>query len=222
MSPTSRSSFLIIDPQPLVGRGVAGLLRDEVGVNVFHGSGRLELIAAEMADFRPDVVILGIGPNDTDPAIEAIGRVHAADPECRVMVLIDPNARLEATDLVRLGITSVVSRSASLDEVVLAVRQLLAGHKSLDGQMTARLLAELSSAVNRTDSAALPNGLTRRELQVLELVGDGLPNRDVASRLHISENTVKNHMRSIHEKLGVRTRTEAVVKAAREGLLGIA
>ena len=219
--PQSRTGFLIIDPQPLVGRGLAALLRDEVGVNVFIGSGRSELIAAEMADYLPGVVIIGINGSDTGQGLEAIGIIHQVDPQCRVMVLIDPNARLEAADLVRLGITSVVSRNASLDEVVLAVRQLLAGHKSLDGQMTARLLAELTTAVSRSEGTSTPNGLTRRELQVLELVGDGLPNRDVALRLHISENTVKNHMRSIHEKLGVRTRTEAVVKAAREGLLGI-
>jgi two-component system NarL family response regulator len=87
--------------------------------------------------------------------------------------------------------------------------------------MAARLMGELSAALRRADRHGASESLTRRELQVLTLVADGLPNRAVASELHISENTVKNHMRNVHEKLGVHTRTEAVVKAARDGLLGL-
>lgn len=220
MAAPTRANVLIIDHQPLLMRGLASLLRDEVGVNAVLSSGRNDLIPAEIADFTPDVVILGIA-SDMASALETAQIVLAARESARLIVLLDPSAEFETSDLIRLGISSVISRDASLDEVVLAVRQVLAGQKSLDGQMASKLIAELSVAVKRADHGQRDGGLTRRELQVLTLVADGLPNRDVANALHISENTVKNHMRSVHEKLGVRTRTEAVVKAAREGLLGL-
>jgi DNA-binding NarL/FixJ family response regulator len=215
----NRTGVLIVDHQPLVVRGLASLLRDEVGVPVFQGSGRPELLAAELVDYQPSVVIIGtlVGHSFS---LDPVAVVTANEPDARVVVLVDPVAHLEPYDLVRLGVASLISRFASLDEIVLAVRQVLAGQQSLDGHMASRLLNELSLAIRRADSGG-DGGLTKREMQVLELVADGLPNRDVATALHISENTVKNHMRSIHEKLGVKTRTEAVVKAARDGLVGL-
>lgn len=220
MAGPARANVLIVDHQPLLTRGLASLLRDEVGVNALLSSGRVELLPAEIADFTPDVVILGV-ISDTAAAVNLAQTVSSAGKDIRLVILLDSTAEFEAADLVRLGVSSVISRDASLDEVVLAVRQVLAGQKSLDGQMAAKLIDELTVAVRRADHGKRDGGLTRRELQVLTLVADGLPNRDVANALHISENTVKNHMRSVHEKLGVRTRTEAVVTAAREGLLGI-
>lgn len=220
MSATSRANVLIVDPQPLVARGLASLLREEVGVNAFTSSGRKELLAAELTDYRPVVVALGVG-RDLDTALGLAKIVLEAEGDMRLIVLLDARSELSAADFVRFGMSSVISRDASLDEVVFSVRQVLAGQKALDGQMASRLIAELSAAVKHTDQVRRDGGLTRRELQVLTLVADGLPNREVAQSLHISENTVKNHMRSVHEKLGVRTRTEAVVTAAREGLLGL-
>ena len=220
MAPSVRANVLIVDPQPLVARGLASLVRDEVGVNAFMSSSRKEVLAAEIADYHPEVVVLGVGAS-MDAALGLARVVLESDEGSRLVVLLDPQSDLSAADFVRLGMSSVISRDASLDEVVLAIRQVLAGQKALDGQMASRLIAELSVAVRRADQGQRDGGLTKRELQVLTLVADGLPNRDVANRLHISENTVKNHMRSVHEKLGVRTRTEAVVKAAREGLLGL-
>jgi DNA-binding NarL/FixJ family response regulator len=198
----SRTGVLVVDHQPLLARGLASLL-----------------LAAEMADYQPRLVVIGT-TSGRQVSLEIVTLITNADPDCRVIVLVDPFGSIEPNELVRLKVSSLVSRFASLDEVVLAIRQVLAGQQSLDGYMAARLLNELTLAIRRADAKS-DGGLTKREMQVLELVADGLPNREVANGLHISENTVKNHMRSVHEKLGVKTRTEAVVKAARDGLLGL-
>lgn len=219
MFDASRTGVLVVDHQPLLARGLASLLRDEIGIPVYQASGRQELLAAEMADYQPRLVVIGTA-SGRQVSLELVTLITDADPDCRVIVLVDPFGSIEPNELVRLKVSSLVSRFASLDEVVLAIRQVLAGQQSLDGYMAARLLNELTLAIRRAD-AKPDGGLTKREMQVLELVADGLPNREVANGLHISENTVKNHMRSVHEKLGVKTRTEAVVKAARDGLLGL-
>ncbi len=220
MASATRTNVLIVDHQPLFARGIASLLRDEVGVHAFMSSSRKEVLAAEMADYQPEVVVLGVG-YDMDSALGLAKVVLESEQASRLVVLIDTHSELSAANFARLGMSSVISRDASLDEVVLAIRQVLAGQKALDGQLASRLIAELTVAVRRAAAGQREGGLTKRELQVLTLVADGLPNREVANHLHISENTVKNHMRSIHEKLGVRTRTEAVVKAVREGLLDL-
>lgn len=219
MFDASRTGVLVVDHQPLLARGLASLLRDEIGIPVYQSSGRQELLAAEMADYQPRLVVIGT-TSGRQVSLELVTLITDADPDCRVIVLVDPFGSIEPNELVRLKVSSLVSRFASLDEVVLAIRQVLAGQQSLDGYMAARLLNELTLAIRRADARS-DGGLTKREMQVLELVADGLPNREVAKGLHISENTVKNHMRSVHEKLGVKTRTEAVVKAARDGLLGL-
>ncbi|MFT6565124.1 MAG: two-component system NarL family response regulator [Actinomycetes bacterium] len=219
MLDASRTGVLVVDHQPLLARGLASLLRDEIGIPVYQASGRQELLAAEMADYQPRLVVIGT-TSGRQVSLEIVTLITNADPDCRVIVLVDPFGSIEPNELVRLKVSSLVSRFASLDEVVLAIRQVLAGQQSLDGYMAARLLNELTLAIRRADAKS-DGGLTKREMQVLELVADGLPNREVANGLHISENTVKNHMRSVHEKLGVKTRTEAVVKAARDGLLGL-
>ncbi len=215
----SRTGVLIVDHQPLLARGVASLLRDEIGIPVYQASARQELLAAEMADYQPRLAVVGTTVGNQF-SVDPVKLIAQADPDCRIVVLVDPHGSIEPYDLVRLNVSALASRFATLEEVVLAVRQVLGGQQSLDAYMATRLLKELSVTARRVDAGSA-GGLTRREMQVLELVADGLPNREVANQLHISENTVKNHMRSVHEKLGVKTRTEAVVKAAREGLLGL-
>lgn len=220
MASPTRTNVLIVDYQPLVARGLAALLRDEVGVNALMSSGRLDSLDDEILDFSADVVIVGFDSHQPQ-SVECAQVVAESELQPRLVLLLEPTTDLTAGQLVSLGAASAVSRFASLDEVVLAIRQTLAGGHALDTSMAARLMGELSAALRRADGQTTSESLTRRELQVLTLVADGLPNRAVANELHISENTVKNHMRSVHEKLGVHTRTEAVVKAARDGLLGL-
>ena len=215
----ARAGVLIIDDQPLVARGLASLIRDEIGVPVYFGSTRSEIVVSDLAEFRPQLVVIGAS-QDLMSARERVGIIRGVDTSCRIAVLASSGLDLEPLDLVRLEISSVVSRSAGLDELVVALRQALEGRLAIDSATAGRLLSELARTSSVGGGPDRLEALTRRELQVLELVADGLPNRDVAAALHISENTVKNHMRSIHEKLAVRTRTEAVVKAARNGLLG--
>lgn len=193
MFDASRTGVLVVDHQPLLARGLASLLRDEIGIPVYQASGRQELLAAEMADYQPRLVVIGT-TSGRQVSLELVTLITDADPDCRVIVLVDPFGSIEPNELVRLKVSSLVSRFASLDEVVLAIRQVLAGQQSLDGYMAARLLNELTLAIRRADAKS-DGGLTKREMQVLELVADGLPNREVANGLHISENTVKNHMR---------------------------
>jgi len=212
--------IFVVDHQPLVARGLVALLSDEPDFEVLTGSLHPDRIPAEVKEFRADLIILGLPEADTE-LMETARRLRRQRPSIRFVVLADPTPSLDISELVRIGITAILTRNASQAEVLATVRQGLAGRSLLGSEVAGRLMNELAIAVRRADNKGVGGGLTRRELDVLTLVADGLPNKEVAGRLHISENTVKNHMRSVHDKLGVRTRTEAVVTAAREGLLGL-
>ncbi len=123
----------------------------------------------------------------------------------------------------RAGARGYLLKDTTPNELVHAVRAVAAGSSLLSPAMATRLLDEFAVLVRRQDGPAEGTGsLSRRELEVLTLVAQGLNNRSIAEQLFISENTVKNHIRNIHEKLQVHSRMEAVVRAVREGVLQIA
>lgn len=210
----------VSDHQPLSARGLVAILADEPDLMVVTGSAGPRLVVAEAIACQADLAILGLTDHPSEMLKAASLLVHSR-PGTRIIVLADAGPEFDISNMLRAGVSGLLSRRASLREVRETVRDSLAGRAVIPSQIASRLVDELAIAVRRSGSRNLTTGLTSRELEVLRLVADGLHNRDVAARLHISENTVKNHMRSVHEKLGVRTRTEAVVTAAREGVLGL-
>ena len=126
-------------------------------------------------------------------------------------------------DAVKAGATGYLLKEISTDEVATAIRAVADGQSQISPSMASKLLTEFKSMIQRTDERRLLPApkLTDRELEVLKLVAKGLNNRDIAKELFISENTVKNHIRNILEKLQLHSRMEAVVYAVREKLLEI-
>jgi two-component system NarL family response regulator len=106
-------------------------------------------------------------------------------------------------------------------EIAGAVRQVHAGHSLLSPVVASKLVSEFAAMSKRADERAMRPNLTAREIEVLRLASDGLTNRQIGRRLGISENTVKNHIRNILEKLHLHSRMEAVLYAVREDLIDL-
>lgn len=210
---------LVSDFMPVYEQGLADTLNRVEGIAATVATQSLVEAELEVVRTQANVVIVGLA-DSTDEITDFVGRLAQTQPEVHLMVAVDPEDGSRIGDLMGTGSINLLSRRASLAEVADTVRAVAAGRTIVPADIAPRMMDELSVAVRRAESRWLAGGLTRRELEVLSHVADGLPNRDVARLLHISENTVKNHMRNIHEKLGVKTRTEAVVKAANDGLLG--
>ena len=127
-------------------------------------------------------------------------------------------------EAIKAGATGYLLKEISIDEVASAVRAVYDGQSLISPAMASKLLTEFALMAKRSNerSEQVPTPrLTERELEVLKLVARGLNNRDIARELFISENTVKNHIRNILEKLQLHSRMEAVVYAVREKLLEI-
>jgi two-component system NarL family response regulator len=124
-------------------------------------------------------------------------------------------------DAIKAGASGYLLKEGDPSEVAEAVRQIYAGPSLLSPAVASKLVSEFASIARKTDERALRPRLTDRELQVLQLAADGLTNRQIGRKLHISENTVKNHMRNILEKLHLHSRMEAVIYAVKEKMLEI-
>jgi two-component system NarL family response regulator len=154
--------------------------------------------------------------------IEACTAIKDVTPSTRIIMLTISDEENDLYDAIKAGATGYLLKEISIDEVATAIRAVAGGQSLISPAMASKLLTEFATLVKREDRQQVPAPrLTDRELEVLRLVARGLNNKDVAKQLYISENTVKNHVRNILEKLQLHSRMEAVVYAVREKLLEI-
>ena len=144
-----------------------------------------------------------------------------AAPAARIIMLTASDEEADLYEAVKNGASGYLLKDSSIDEVAQAVRVVADGQSLISPSMAIKLLDEFKQ-MSRADRTSVPTPrLTERELEVLRLVAQGLNNREIAKQLFISENTVKNHVRNILEKLQLHSRMEAVMYAVREKLLDI-
>jgi DNA-binding NarL/FixJ family response regulator len=177
--------------------------------------------AAELAGSAvPDIVLMDVRMPKRS-GIEACLAIKDAAPTARIIMLTVSDEEADLYDAVKNGASGYLLKDSSIDEVVQAIRLVADGQSLISPSMAVKLLDEFRQ-MSRPDRQQVSSPrLTDRELEVLNPVAQGLNNRDIAKRLFISENTVKNHVRNILEKLQLHSRMEAVIYAVREKLLDI-
>ena len=215
VSPAESIGVVVVDAIPMFAAGVAATVAAAANLD-FLGHARTRDEALALVDAGAGPVCLWDAGLD-DPAFGEVAHLCAARPRARVVVVAAAHRGVDVAAALRSGACGVLARRAGADDLVAAIRAAAAGRTVLGADESGELLESMAHSVR-----AGPATLTRRERQVLEHMGRGLGNRAIADELFISENTVKNHVRRIHEKLQVRSRTEAVVRAAREGIMDIA
>ena len=193
-------------------------VEDDIDVVGEAGDG---IAATELAaSTAPDVILMDVRMPKRS-GIEACVAIKEVAPTARIIMLTVSDEEADLYDAVKNGASGYLLKDSSIDEVAQAVRVVADGQSLISPSMAIKLLDEFKQ-MSRSDrqQVATPR-LTDRELEVLKLVAQGLNNREIAKRLFISENTVKNHVRNILEKLQLHSRMEAVMYAVREKLLDI-
>lgn len=205
--------IILIDDHPLFREGVAYTLQAQPDFAVVAQGESLADAARLARECAPDVILLDI--NIPGGGIAAAEAVMAAHPLARVIMLTASTDEDDLAAAMRAGARGYILKGVAARELVGIVRSVWAGEGYVAPALAAGLLAGLAGGrtVAKTDPLA---DLTEREREVLDLVADGLSNKEVASRLHLSEKTVKHYMTIIMEKLGVRNRTEAALLARGE------
>jgi DNA-binding NarL/FixJ family response regulator len=192
---------------PLTRAGLAALLGDQPGIAVVGQTTSRDL-AGQLPIYEPDAIVWDVG---SDPAV-AFERLRALDEPPPVIVLLTDEAH--ASEAWLSGARGLFLRTARIERIASAVKTLRDGLIVIDPALAHRLISPRGRA-----DAPLSDPLTAREAEVLQWLAKGLANKAIAQRLTISESTVKFHINSIMSKLGAQSRTDAVVRATRLGLL---
>ncbi|HJV04227.1 MAG TPA: response regulator transcription factor [Actinomycetota bacterium] len=213
---------LICDDHALFRRGLEMVLENERDIEVV-GEATDGIQAVEKAqELMPDVILMDVRMPKRS-GIEATQQIKELLPHAKILVLTISDEEADLYDSIKAGAAGYLLKEISTDEVADAIRSVWAGHSRISPAMASKLLTEFQAMTKRADDRQqiAPPRLTDRELEVLRLVAKGLNNRDIAKNLYISENTVKNHIRNILEKLQLHSRMEAVIYAVREKILEI-
>lgn len=210
----------VVDDQELFRRGLTMLLGVEADIEVVGEAGDGVAATELAATAVPDVVLMDVRMPKRS-GIEACASIKDVAPSAKIIMLTVSDEEADLYDAVKNGASGYLLKDSSIDEVAQAIRVVADGQSLISPSMAVKLLDEFKQ-MTRSDRQQVPTPrLTDRELEVLKLVAQGLNNREIAKRLFISENTVKNHVRNILEKLQLHSRMEAVMYAVREKLLDI-
>ena len=213
---------MIVDDHALFRRGLEMVLMTEPDIEMVGEAGDGAEAVEKAGDALPDVVLMDIRMPRSS-GIEACRALKDVVPSARIVMLTNSDEEEDLFAAIRAGASGYLLKDIPLDEVAGTVRAVHGGQSLINPSMAAKLLAEFASLA-RADVPERPRQLsaprlTDREMQVLKLIARGLNNRDIAKELFISENTVKNHVRNILEKLQIHSRMEAVMFAVREKLI---
>jgi DNA-binding NarL/FixJ family response regulator len=213
---------LIVDDHALFRRGLEMVLEQEPDIEVVGEASDGAEALTKAVDATPDIVLLDVRMPKRG-GIDACTSIKDAVPSTKIIMLTISDEEADLYDAIKAGAMGYLLKEISIEEVASAIRAVHGGQSLISPSMASKLLTEFASMIKRGDErqqVPAPR-LTDREMEVLRLVAKGMNNRDIAKELFISENTVKNHIRNILEKLQLHSRMEAVVYAVREKLLEI-
>lgn len=210
-------SILIADDHSMIREGIKQLLELEQNFNVigFADNGRKAI--DKINELHPDILLLDVNMPVLG-GIETLAEIRKNNINVKVIMLTIHNEREYLIKAVELGCDGYILKESDSDELKNAIYNVYEGKRYIQPNMTPMLNSYLASKAE--DDKKLV-GLTKREIQVLKLVAEGMFNRDIAERLEISERTVKNHIANIFKKIQVSDRTQAAVFAIKNNLTEI-
>ena len=229
MPQTKPIRVLLVDDHAVVRSGLRMLVESRSGLKVAgEAANRAEALAIAKQE-QPDIILLDLDMNN-DNGLNFLPQLLAAAGRARVLILTgvrDPDAYSQA---IRLGASGLLLKEKAADVLLKAIEKVHAGEIWFDRSTIGNVLTEMSRAggnrsrgdglteMSRDPEAAKIATLTEREREVSALIGEGLKNKQIASRLFISETTVRHHLTSVFDKLGVSDRLELIIYTYKHGL----
>jgi DNA-binding NarL/FixJ family response regulator len=211
---------LLVDDQKLMREGLRVLLELEPDIEVAGEAADGDAVLESYAALQPDIVLMDIRMPGMD-GVEATWRLRGRWPEARVIILTTFDDDEYVFEGLRAGASGYLLKDVSGAELAEAVRTVAAGGALIEPSVARKVVAEFARLAPpvRSVESSLPDPLSEREREILQLLVHGLSNREIAKQLSLAEGTVKNYVSSILQKMGVRDRTQAAVRARELGVI---
>ena len=215
MAPNNTIRVAIIDDNRLVREALTAMLNRLTDIRVVSSD---VADSASLAETKPEVLLLDVGLRDQD-SLRVAATLRQANPNAKIIVMDLLPVNEEIREFVNAGVSGFVLKDASFDEFLTTIRSVAAGTKVLPPRMTESLFSQIAREVDGQEPAQVLEDvrMTPREREVIDLIGEGLSNKEIAQRLNIATHTVKSHVRNVMEKLALHTRLQIAAYSHREG-----
>ena len=211
MTDTGVIRVFLLDDHEIVRRGVHDLLEAEPDITVIGEAGTAESALARIPALKPDVAILDVRLPDGN-GVTVCREIRSKMPDVACLMLTSYGDDEALFDAIMAGAAGYVLKQIRGTDLVGAVRTIASGQSLLDPEAASRVMQRMRDQAQRSDPLA---GLTEQERRILELIGEGLTNRQIGERLFLAEKTVKNYVSALFAKLGMERRAQAAAYAAR-------
>jgi DNA-binding NarL/FixJ family response regulator len=201
----------LLDDHEIVRRGVKDMLEAEPDIVVIGEAGTAESALARIPALRPDVAVLDVRLPDGD-GVTVCREIRSRMPEVACLMLTSFGDDEALFDAIMAGAAGYVLKQIRGTDLIGAVRTVARGESMLDPEAASKVMARMRDQATKTDPLA---GLTPQERKILELIGEGLTNRQIGERMFLAEKTVKNYVSALFAKLGMERRTQAAAYASR-------
>lgn len=218
---TPRIRVLLADDHPIVRDGLRKLLSLEDDIDVIGEAGDGRQVLEQVQELEPDILLLDLRMPNLD-GLSALQVLQQTNRKTRVIVLTASEDKNEFVQAMKLGCSGIVLKQTAPELIVKSIRKVHAGEIWLDSHTTAAVMRQFASV--SSDVASMPSKsrerspLSQREREIVALVAQGYKNKEMAEKMFISEQTVKNHLHNIFDKLGVSDRLELALYAIHKGL----
>ena len=208
---TRQIRVFLLDDHEIVRRGVRELLESSPDITIVGEAGTASSALARIPPLHPDVAVLDVRLPDGD-GITVCRDIRSRMPEVACLMLTSFGDDQAIFDAIMAGAAGYVLKQIRGTDLVGAIRTVASGESMLDPEAASRVMKRMREQAARTDPLA---GLTGQERRILELIGEGLTNRQIGERMFLAEKTVKNYVSALFAKMGMERRTQAAAYAAR-------
>ncbi|RJQ56291.1 MAG: DNA-binding response regulator [Actinobacteria bacterium] len=215
ISTNSRIKVLVADDHELVRRGLSSVLELEDDLEIVGEASTGAEAVDRCQELTPDVVLLDLRMPEVN-GIEACQRMKAAGCAAAVLILTTFDDEREIVEAIRAGASGYILKDVASDDLAKAIRAVAQGQSYLDPLVARKLMDGMQAEAQQTHHS---HNLTSREIEILNMLGQGMSNKAIAEKLWLSERTVKSHVSNILKKLRTNTRAQAVLHAARHGII---
>lgn len=205
---------LIVDDHPVVRRGIKSLLAEEADIEVVGEAANGKEAIQKVAELLPDVILMDLVMPEMN-GIEAIRQITASHPDARILVMTSFAADDKVFPSIKAGALGYLLKDSDPEDLIRMIHQVYRGELSIHPTIARKVIQELNRPA---EEPLTPDPLTERELEILQLLAQGIENKEIAHRLVLREATVRTHVSNILSKLHLANRVQAALYALHKGI----